>query len=260
MTVTPRLIPILQIQGSAAIKTTSFRRPRYIGSAVNSIRMFSELEVDELVVIDLSEESERDSTRHLAFLESFCAEGFMPLTYGGRVSSAERAVELARIGFEKVIVGTASFETPTLFGTIADRLGSQAVVAAVDVWRERDRWEIRSHSGRRPVRSTLEARLEELAKQPIGEMLLTSIRREGLRCGLDLDLISRVSARREVPLIVSGGTASISDCVAALHAGASAVAVGDSAVCLDEPSGTLVHLLVESDRVRWMEEVDLLPP
>ncbi len=250
MTVMPRLMPILQIQDSSAVKTTGFGGARYIGSALNSIRMFSEIEVDELVVIDLSDPNHRQSIQHMQFLEEFCSEGFMPLSYGGRVSSVEEAVRLARLGFEKVIVGTASFMNSTLMRSIADQLGGQAVVASIDVRRSSADYAVFSHSGTRLVPLTLEQRLEELATQTVGEILLTSIDREGRRVGIDLALVQAAVGLTEVPLVIAGGTATISDCVSALQAGASAVAIGDTAVCLDGPTGTLVHLPPNADQVR----------
>ncbi len=246
----PRLIPILQIQDSSAVKTTGFGGARYIGSALNSIRMFSEIEVDELVVIDLSDPNHRQSIQHMQFLEEFCSEGFMPLSYGGRVSSVEEAVRLARLGFEKVIVGTSSYLNTALMRSIADQLGAQAVVAAVDVRLYSTDYRIFSHSGTQLVPFTLEQRMAELATQPIGEILLTNIDREGRRVGIDLELVQKVADLTEVPLVIAGGTATISDCVSALQAGASAVAIGDTAVRLDGPTGTLVHLPPNADQVR----------
>jgi cyclase len=254
MTVLPRLIPILQIEGSAAVKTSAFTNPRYIGSALNSLRMFSELEVDELVVIDLTNDVDRNSRDHVMFLEEFSSEGFMPMTYGGRVRNLERAVELTRLGFEKIILGTATYESPALIDAVADKLGAQAVVAAVDVWSELGEHFVCSDSGRNRIQTTVEGRLEQLSNKPVGEILLTSVNREGQRCGLDLDLISQVVRLTEVPLVASGGVSSITDCVAALHAGASAVAIGDTAVCLGGSMGTLIHLPGSSYRDRWFEE------
>jgi cyclase len=250
MTLMPRLIPILQICGTSAVKTTTFADARYVGSAINSLRIFSELEADELFVIDLSDEETRFSGHHLSFLESLCSEGFMPLAYGGRVSGVEQAVKLARIGFEKIVLGTAAFHNPSVVSDIARVLGAQAVVLAVDVAEDNSGHRVLVEGGSRETGMSLKARLKEVSSRDVGEVLVTSINREGTRDGLDLEAARSAVAHTHVPVIVSGGARSLENCITALELGASAVALGETVVALGHRNGTLVHLPPGASKVR----------
>jgi cyclase len=242
VTVLPRLIPILQICGSSAVKTTAFRNQRYVGSAINSMRLFSELEVDELIVIDLTKESDKCLPSHRHFLEQLSSEASMPLAYGGSVSGVSQAVLLARMGFEKVVVGRAGLRDPSLMRDMAEVLGSQALVAAVDATVRAGVFRVWDNDKKVATDSLVEDRLESLLREPIGEVLLTLVEREGTRAGLDPALIQQGVSRTQVPLVVSGGASSMADCQRAVVLGASAVAIGELTVRPGLESGTLVHL------------------
>lgn len=252
MTLMPRLIPILQIRGTSAVKTTQFAGARYIGNAVNSMRIYSELEADELIVLDLTESQTRFSARHMSFLESLCSEGFMPLSYGGRVSSVDRAVSLARIGFEKVVLGTAAVEHPRLVSQTASVLGAQAVVLAVDVVADGSGHRVVIDGGSRQTSLSLAERLSEVPADEVGEVLVTSVDREGLKVGLDQRAVHSAVSLTQVPVVVSGGAKSLEDCAIALRMGASAVAIGEIAVSLGGADSTLVHLPPGFDNVQGL--------
>lgn len=242
MTIRPRVIPILQISGNSAVKTTRFRRPRYVGSAINSMRIFSELEVDELVVIDLTPDAIKQSTSHFEFLSDLAAEASMPLAYGGNLRSREAVKHLVRIGFEKAILGTHTFVNPNLFGDVAEMFGSQAVVAAVDVVAGGEGYIVRSRRGAQGRSMTLEERLSFLLAAPIGEVLVTRVDLEGTQQGVDTNLVSVTVENTRVPVIINGGVASAKEAVQVFALGASAVAVGAAFVSLGGSDGTLVHV------------------
>lgn len=224
--VIPRVIPCVLIKNGDACKTVKFREPTYVGDPVNIVRIFSEKEVDELAILDISA-SREGRPPDLRQLERLAGECFMPASYGGGITTREQARTILRSGFEKVIINTASVLTHSLIHELASEFGSQSVVCAVDVGRDifgKERATILS--GTRATRDTPEKRAEAGVAQGAGEVLLTSIGRDGCLCGYDLELIARVASAVNVPVIANGGARGVEDFAAAASAGASACAGG----------------------------------
>jgi cyclase len=237
-----RIIPCLQLIDESLVKTVKFDKHGYIGDPVNTVRIFNELEVDELAFIDIraSRENRGPNFEILCHIADEC---FMPLSYGGGVNSVDLAKRIFNQGFEKIILNTASFRQPQLISEIAKIYGSQAVVVAVDVRKSfLGKYEVYSLSGtvnekRKPVEWVKHA--EELGA---GEILLTSIDREGTWKGFDLDLIRQVSEATSLPVIAHGGAASVEDVGKAVKEGkASAVALGSMVVYQGKDMGVLVN-------------------
>ena len=237
-----RVIPALLIDRGALVKTRNFGRKRYVGDPCNTLRIFNELEVDELVVLDISASREgREPDWEL--LRDIASECFMPLAYGGGLRTFEQAQRVFGIGFEKVVVNSHAHERPEILREIADVYGSQAVVASIDVrrdWLGRER--VVSHSARRRHGSDPVAWAREVESLGAGEILLTSVDREGTWSGYDVDLIRGVADAVGIPVIAHGGAASVSDIVTAVREGhASSVAVGNMVVFQKQHCGVLVN-------------------
>lgn len=222
-----RVIPCLLLsQGRGGlVKTIKFANPKYVGDAINAIRIFNDKEVDELIVLDI------DATREgrgpdFEAIEELAGECFMPLCYGGGIHSVEDALRLFNLGVEKVALQTAAARDPSLIRAIADHAGQQAVVVSIDVKRS---WTgkrmLHSYVGKAPNGDWQEA-IRRAVEFGAGEILLNDVDREGTLSGPDLDLIRQASRAADVPLIASGGIASLSDMKSATDAGASAVAAG----------------------------------
>ena len=142
----PRLIPCLLLSDGGLVKTVRFKDPNYLGDPINAVKIFSEKCVDELCVQDI-QASREGRGPDFALLEDLASEAFMPLSYGGGVTTVEQAARLFHIGFEKVILNTALIDRPELVRELADRFGSQSVVASIDVKLDRLRRPPRSGSG-----------------------------------------------------------------------------------------------------------------
>lgn len=127
-----RVIPCLLLKGETLVKTVRFKRSNYIGDPVNTVRIFNELEVDELSVLDI-EASVNSTGPNFELLQSITNECFMPLSYGGGVSTMAHAERLFKMGFEKVMVNSAVYSKPELVTEIAEKFGSQAVIVGIDV-------------------------------------------------------------------------------------------------------------------------------
>jgi len=217
----PRVIPCLLLSGGGLVKTRRFREPKYVGDPINAVRIFNDKEVDELMVLDI-EATREGRGPDLALIEELAGECFMPLCYGGGIRTAQDAKAIFSLGVEKVALQSAFLRTPKIVREVADHAGEQAVVVSLDI--EKD-WLGRQKLRGARSRDWREA-LTEAVQSGAGEVLLTSVEREGTLGGMDLPLIEEASAMIDVPLIANGGAGSLVDIEAAVRAGASAVAAG----------------------------------
>ena len=238
-----RVIPTLLLQGDALVKTKQFRSPVYIGDPCNTVEIFNELEVDELVFLDISPNRHRNGP-NFRLLENISTECFMPLAYGGGISNIDQAEKLFKIGFEKVIVNTAGVKNPQLFVQLSEKFGSQAVVAAVDYRRNRKGLsEPHIESGRTNTHKDIFEWCAEVEKLGAGEILLTSIDREGTWIGFDKELVQQATLNSNVPVIAHGGAGSLQDiCELFKETKASAVGIGSYFVFQQQGMGVLVNM------------------
>lgn len=221
-----RVIPCLLLSGEGLVKTNKFRDPAYIGDALNVIRIFNEKEVDELILLDI-DASKQNKPPDFARIEQVASECFMPLCYGGGISSVEQVQKLFSLGVEKVSIQTAAFDDLSLVKEIADRFGSQAVVVSIDVKRNFIGKCNLYHS--RKNKNHKEAWQDYLLRATsagAGEILLTSVDKDGTLGGMDIPLIKEAANICDVPLIAAGGASGLDDLRAAVDAGASAIAAG----------------------------------
>jgi cyclase len=219
---TKRVIACLDVANGRVVKGVRFVNLRDAGDPRSAAAAYEAAGADEVVFLDISASHEGRST--LLDVVRATADGlFIPLTVGGGVASVEHFDDLLRAGAEKVGINSAAVANPNVVRAAADRFGSQAVVAAVDVRREGDRWRVFTHGGKRETDLdgvTWCARLVELGA---GEILLTSMDRDGTKAGFDLELLRAVSGVVRVPVIASGGAGTALHFVEAVQAGASAV-------------------------------------
>ena len=237
-----RIIPALLLRERSLVKTRRFRGVDYIGDPCNTLRIFNELEVDEIAVLDIVA-SRTGKEPDFELLQDIASECFMPLAYGGGLKTFDQAQRVFGIGFEKVIVNSHAHERPALIEEIARIYGSQAVVASIDVKRDlfgRERVVSRSATRRHNVAP--EHWAKEMESRGAGEILLTDVDREGTWQGMNVDLVRRVSDAVEVPVIAQGGAGSVEDLVAVVRqGGASSAAVGAMVVYQKKDFGVLVN-------------------
>ena len=225
-----RVIPALLLDGERFVKTMRFGDPVYVGDPVNVLSIFNDFEVDEIVLLDIGAAARR-SPIQMEYLKRLTSEAFVPLAYGGRVTTSAEAEELVRIGFEKVIVNTALVESPDEVRRMVEVLGAQAVVGSVDVRSDGTGYRVYTRSGAVDTGLDLDGWLAVARDVGVGEVLVTSIDREGTRAGLDLHLTKHVVDALNVPVIAHGGAGSREQLAEAiLVAGAEAVAAGSQFV------------------------------
>ena len=230
MNLPARVIPVLQISDGYLVKTVKFSKLRYVGDPINAVKIFNDKQADELMICDI--DATRDSVSpNFKLLESIASEAFMPLGYGGGVRSVLDAKRILELGIEKVILNTVLRTDPAEVGEISRAVGSQSVIASVDARRDRDgTYQTFIRGGRTPAR----AEAADFARAAIalgaGELLVTSIDRDGMGSGYEVELIRHVAKAVSVPVVALGGAATDADFPQALQAGASAVAAGSKFV------------------------------
>lgn len=237
-----RIIPCLQLNDQSLVKTVKFKNPAYIGDPVNTVRIFNELEVDELCFLDIRASLEGREP-DLQMLQEISNECFMPLSYGGGIKSVEMAAKILSIGFEKIIINSCITEEGRLIKRLSERFGSQSVVASIDVRKNMfGKYITYSYSGAKKVKRDLVELAKELIYQGAGEILITSIDKEGTWGGYDIDLIKIISDEVSVPVIANGGGANQSDIDKVFNdTKAQAAAVGSSVVYQKQGMGVLIN-------------------
>lgn len=236
-----RVIPCLLLKGESLVKTVRFKAPAYIGDPVNTVRIFNELEVDELTFLDIAASREKRGP-NFKILQQISNECFMPLSYGGGVRDVATAERIFQIGFEKVVINTAAFRSPQLLADLAKRFGSQSIIVAIDVRKNiLGKYQVTSLSGteneaRHPVEWA-----KEVERLGAGEILLTSIDREGTWRGFDVELTAQVAQAISIPVIANGGAGSVDHIGEVVRkGGASAAAMGSMVVYQGKDLGVLV--------------------
>jgi len=237
-----RVIPTLLLKDDALVKTVKFSKPSYIGDPINTVRIFNELEVDELIFLDI-EATTQARKPNLRILREIANECFMPLAYGGGIHDFQIACEIFEIGFEKVVLNTAFHTHPKVIEQISQHYGNQAIVASVDVkknfW---GKYEVFTHSGLKNSKKNPVEWCKQLEKMGAGEIFLTSIDKEGTWSGYDVELNRKVSDEVGVPVIAHGGAGNLNHISKVVHEGkASAVALGSMVVYQQQGLGVLVN-------------------
>lgn len=223
MTVRARVIPCLDVANGRVVKGVNFVDLIDAGDPVEQARAYDAAGADELCFLDITASHEGRDTI-LDVVRRTAAVCFMPLTVGGGVRTADDARALLLAGADKVAVNSAAVSRPEVVADIAERFGSQCCVASVDARRVGDGWEVFTHGGRRATGIDAVEHALRLAGLGAGEILLTSMDRDGTRDGYDLELVRAVADRTSVPVVASGGVGNLDDLVRGVTEGhASAV-------------------------------------
>jgi cyclase len=219
---TRRIIPCLDVADGRVVKGINFVALRDAGDPVEQATAYDAQGADEICFLDISASPEGRSTL-VDVVERTADCVFTPLTVGGGVRSIADADRLLVAGADKIAVNTAAIRRPELITEIAARYGRQALVVAVDAKRRGDGWEIYSHGGRTPEGLDGLTWCRQIDDLGAGEILLTSMDRDGTRSGYDLDLVRAVTSAVSIPVIASGGVGTLDDLADGLIAGADAV-------------------------------------
>ncbi len=232
-----RLIPVLLLKDGLLVRSEEFSYHQIIGDPIHEVQRLSEWNVDELIYIDIARgevyDQRRDDTIHgtlnssLDILDAVSRSCFMPLTWGGKITSVADMRRFISRGADKITVNSAAFRNPELISQGASMFGSQAIVVSIDAKRTEDGYRTFIDGGRTDTGTDPADWASEAQRLGAGEVLLQSIDRDGTGEGYDLDLIARVTQTTSIPVIACGGVGAFSDYAEGIRAGASAVAAAN---------------------------------
>jgi len=222
-----RIIACLDVRDGQVVKGIQFEGLRHAGDPAELAARYNREGIDEVVILDITATLEKRRTM-AATVSAVARQIFIPLTVGGGIRSEDDAAAAVEAGADKVSLNTAALQHPSLITTLADRYGSQAVIVAIDAKRAGDRFAVFSHSGTRETERDAVEWAREATDRGAGEILLTSIDRDGTRQGFHCDMTAAVSVAVSIPVIASGGAGSIDDFVKVFKEGQADAALAAS--------------------------------
>jgi len=236
-----RVIPCLLLRGNGLVKTKKFKDAVYLGDPVNAVRIFSDKEADEIVILDIDASREGREPNYELIAE-MAGEAFMPVAYGGGVRNLEQIRRLIRSGVEKVVINTMATESTDTIKAAVDVFGSQAIVGAVDVRKKLfGGYSVMAKSATVDTRLNLQQHIENLVQAGVGELFINDVERDGCMVGFDLTLVRSVS-QSSVSVVVCGGAGTLEHLREAVHdGGASAVAAGSMFVFHGKHRAVLIN-------------------
>ena len=245
----PRIIPCLLIRNGGLVKTVKFNQETYIGDPLNAVRLFNDLEADELVFLDIDATKE-GRTISAELVEKIGSEAYMPFSAGGGIRSLEAAEKIITAGAEKVVINTAAEECPELIPVIAEKFGQQSVIVSIDAKKNLfGQYCVAIRNGRKMINKTPWDFAAEAEKNGAGEIIINSVDLDGMMTGYDINLIKKVAQNISVPLIALGGVGNfthLKDAIANGHA--NAVAAGSLFVFYGPNKAVLINYPSEKER------------
>lgn len=213
-----RIIPCLDVTDGRVVKGVNFVELKDAGDPVEIARQYNEAGADELTFLDITASSDnRDLILHI--IEAVASEVFIPLTVGGGVRAVADVQRLLNAGADKVSINTSAVTNPQLVKDAADRYGSQCIVVAIDAKRVGERWEVFTHGGRKATGLDAVEWAKKMESLGAGELLLTSMDRDGTKSGFDLELTRTISDAVSIPIVASGGVGSLQHLVDGVREG-----------------------------------------
>jgi cyclase len=208
MSLAKRIIPCMDVTDGRVVKGVNFVELRDAGDPVEIARRYDEQGADELTFLDITASSDnRGLILHI--IEQVASQVFIPLTVGGGVRAVEDVRRLLNAGADKVSMNTSAVVNPQLVADASGRFGSQCIVVAIDAKRVGDHWEVFTHGGRNPTGLDAVEWAKKMVQLGAGELLLTSMDRDGTKSGFDLELTRAISDAVDVPIIASGGVGNL---------------------------------------------------
>ncbi len=219
MSLAKRIIPCLDVDAGRVVKGVKFVDIKDAGDPAEVAARYDREGADEITFLDITASSDGRQTM-IDVVEQVAGEVFIPLSVGGGIRTVENVRDLLNAGADKVAVNTAAVADPGLVGRIADKVGAQCLIVAIDAKHsDTDAWEVYTHGGRTPTGLDAVAWARRMAAAGAGEILLTSMDRDGTRTGFDIELTRTVSAAVPVPVIASGGVGTLDHLVEGVTAG-----------------------------------------
>ncbi len=217
-----RIIPCLDVKNGRVVKGINFIDLKDAGDPVEQAKVYSEGGADEICFLDITASNENRDTIY-DIVKNTSKKCFVPLTVGGGVRSVEDINKLLNCGADKVSINTAAVENPKVVEESSKKFGSQCIVVAIDAKKKNDKWEIFTHGGRNSTGIDAVKFASIMESSGAGELLITSMDKDGTQSGYDVDLMKIISSNVNIPVIASGGAGTLDHLVEGIKSGASAV-------------------------------------
>jgi imidazole glycerol-phosphate synthase subunit HisF len=238
---TTRVIPCLLLKGTGLVKTIRFKDPKYVGDPINAVKILNDKEVDELIFLDITASREGKGPA-FATIEDIASECFMPVAYGGGISTASEAQRIVAIGIEKIVLNTAALRTPALVTELSGRIGASSTVVAIDVKKDLlGRYRVYDAARQKTTGTSPVDHAQRMVAAGAGEIFINDVNRDGTGTGFDLGLVGLITSAVDVPVIVCGGAGGLQDLRQARDAGASAVAAGSLFVYMGKHRAVMIN-------------------
>jgi imidazole glycerol-phosphate synthase subunit HisF len=240
---------VLLLKNGGLYKSSRFKDFKYVGDPINAVKIFNEKEVDEIILLDIDATSQGRSP-NINLIQEIASEAFMPLGYGGGISTIDMMRIVLRSGVEKVVINNAAINNPRIIYEAAKEFGSSSVVVSIDAKKNwRGKYNVYALNGKVNTGKNPTDFSKVMEEMGAGEIFLNSSDRDGTYSGYDLSLVEGVSKHLNIPLVICGGASSITDFELAIKAGASAVAAGSmfvfqrphNAVLISYPEQAILH-------------------
>ena len=222
MTVTKRIIPCLDVDNGRVVKGIKFVNIKDAGDPVEVAKKYNDQGADEITFLDITASSDKRKTI-LNVVEKVASQVFIPLTVGGGISSVNDIRSLLNSGADKITINTAAINNPDLISKASQAVGNQCIVVAIDAKKNGDVWEIFTHGGRNSTGINAIEFANTMEDCGAGELLVTSMDKDGTQSGYDIELIKKISSNVNIPVIASGGVGTLDHLAEGIKSGASAV-------------------------------------
>ncbi len=207
----PRIIPCLLVHDKGLVKSVQFKNYKYVGDPINAVRIFNEKEADELMLLDI-DATVKNNAPDYKLIENIASECRMPLCYGGGIKNVEQAQKIFSLGVEKIALSSVLIQSPSLITEIASKVGSQSVVAVIDIKKKMfGGYEIYTHNGKKSTGINPIEFIKHLEDLGAGEIVINAIDNDGMMKGYDLKLVEQVRKSTSLPLTILGGAGSLKD-------------------------------------------------
>lgn len=237
-----RVIPCLLLSDESLVKTIKFKNASYIGDPINTVWIYNDMEVDELIVLDI-DASKNNKDPNFELISNIASECFMPLSYGGGVNSIDDMRTIFSVGVEKIIINSYTFHNQDFISNASKIFGSQSIIGAIDVKQNTaGNYEIFSMSGSKNMKLDPVSWSIELEQQGVGELFVNSIDRDGTWEGYDIELLRSISSEVSIPVIACGGAGKLNHFHDAVRdGGVAALAAGSMFVYQKKGLGVLIR-------------------
>jgi imidazole glycerol-phosphate synthase subunit HisF len=234
-----RVIPFLLLYEGSLIKTKQYKFSQYIGDPINTVRIFNELEVDEIALINV-ENKDQSLNKNLEIIKNFASECFMPACYGGGIRNLNDAETIFKLGYEKIIINSSAYTNKTFINDLKNNFGAQAIIVSIDIKKNKVPQAFYNY-GKEIIDLPLLDWIKKVQDLGAGELIINDIDNEGTWNGLDQKLFVTLKKSIHVPYIIHGGANSIDDLENNFKIGFGAIGIGNLAVFQKKDFGVLIN-------------------